>query len=536
MKSAFFGLGWVVLCGACSGEIFTRVGISSSTPGNATTPGGSTSPAAVPTCTGGCVDLSPIAAITRLEYTNAVQDVFGITGVDVGGLPDDGSFDGFAGNAASERSNADATSYETIAVEVAEGARTQLLQQCANATCISDFIRSHGALLLRRPLSDDDANDYETLYQTTSTATGASHADGLVAVVSALLQDPSFLYKVEGTASDVRGSVRALAPHELAGRLASYLWRSVPDATLLDAATTGALATPDGARAQIERMMADPRLDRALQVFHEDWFGASAVPAGSTLDPLLAADMQEEQARFVTGVVRSGTPTLEQLFTSTQAPLTSRLATFYGVAAPATDWSPVAMPDRAGVLGRAFPLVTNSGTGSATRAIYRGLLVYTKLLCQTVGAPPPDAASTTQSFVRQPGWSDRDYLTHLTMTAGTKCVGCHGIFNPLGFAFDAYDLNGQKTDPTADSTGTFDGVAFDGPNALQQRLLGTELEGCATKKWLAFALSREPQADDVNSVVAGTQNLLTGVGKLDLHALIAQLPSVDAFRSRRFAP
>jgi len=537
MKRAICAL--VVLSTACTGDIFTTPGgISTSgthaTPGS--TPGmtGSTTPA--PVCTGGCVDLSPISSITHAEYANAVLDVFGITGVRVDGLPDDGTFDGFASNAASSRSNDDATAYETIAVEVAENATALLVQECANASDVPDFVRTRAPQLLRRALTDDDVNDYVTLYQTTSTASGASHSDGVVAVVSALLQDPSFLYKVEANASDMPGSLRVLSPFELAGRLASYLWRSVPDSALINAASSGALATDDDVKAQIQRMMADPKLDRALQLFHEGWFNASGVPATSTLDPLVAADLQEEQARFVTNIVRSDKPTLEHLFTESQTPLTARLATFYGVTAPTTDWSSVAMPDRAGVLGRAFPIIANSGGTSATRSIHRGLLVYTNLLCNQIGAPPANATQVTAQFMRTPTMTDRDYITQLTMSSGTVCVGCHGKFGQSGFAFDAYDMNAQATQTPGDLSGALDGVSFNGPNDLQQKLLGPKLESCAAKKWLSFALDRQPEMDDLNSVEAGTQSLLTGTGQLDLRALVAQIASVDAFRSRRFAP
>ena len=58
---------------------------------------------------------------------------------------------------------------------------------------------------------------------------------------------------------------------QLASRLSYFLWATMPDAELLDAAATGALDTPDGLAMQAQRMLDDPRSTDGLMRFFSVW-------------------------------------------------------------------------------------------------------------------------------------------------------------------------------------------------------------------------------------------------------------------------
>lgn len=64
---------------------------------------------------------------------------------------------------------------------------------------------------------------------------------------------------------------------EMAGRLAAFVWASVPDDELLDAAAAGELSDADAVLAHAERMLADPRAGAALGQFFDELLHFDAV-------------------------------------------------------------------------------------------------------------------------------------------------------------------------------------------------------------------------------------------------------------------
>ena len=84
-----------------------------------------------------------------------------------------------------------------------------------------------------------------------------------------ILQAPQFLYLY--TAGTPAGDVHVLDGYERAQRLSYFLWDTLPDRELLDAAESGALDTPEGMRAQAERMLMDERAKPVLRAFLADW-------------------------------------------------------------------------------------------------------------------------------------------------------------------------------------------------------------------------------------------------------------------------
>ena len=84
-----------------------------------------------------------------------------------------------------------------------------------------------------------------------------------------ILASPSFLFRIEREpANAAPGSVYRLNDIDLASRLSFFLWSSIPDDELLDAAARGTLSTPAVLEQQVRRMLADRRsqaLDRQLR-------------------------------------------------------------------------------------------------------------------------------------------------------------------------------------------------------------------------------------------------------------------------------
>ena len=57
----------------------------------------------------------------------------------------------------------------------------------------------------------------------------------------------------------------------MASRLSYFLWSSLPDEELLALAQRGELQKPDVLRAQVERMLADPKSNRFVESFTGQW-------------------------------------------------------------------------------------------------------------------------------------------------------------------------------------------------------------------------------------------------------------------------
>src|SRR5262249_632497 len=159
-----------------------------------------------------------------------------------GSLPSDELLGGvFVANTATQMTSDQFTSYDTMAQTVADQVATGIAQAsscgASDNACIKTWLDGKARQAFHGGLEDDDNKTLEGLYD------GVASSDATLAASTAvhfILDSPRFLYVVEfGTAN---GAVAKLMPSELAGRLATFLWRSVPDAALLAAADSGGLA------------------------------------------------------------------------------------------------------------------------------------------------------------------------------------------------------------------------------------------------------------------------------------------------------
>jgi len=95
-------------------------------------------------------------------------------------------------------------------------------------------------------------------------------------------------------------------------------------------------------------------------------------------------------------------------------------------------------PLRSGLLTRAALLATGT---AGTRPIHKGYLVRNALLCQQVGAPPPNA--DTKTPVASGQQSTREAAT--AKTSCGVCGACHTtIINPPGFITEGFDALGRE--------------------------------------------------------------------------------------------
>jgi hypothetical protein len=495
------------------------------------------------------------------EYSNALADLFPTLHPALPALPADVPVAGFD-NAALGQQPSDVliARYETIATLYGQAATADTpsvvaLSGCADwstsalaSACAAAFISQEGRRLFRRPLADDEAARFLARFQQWQAAVDFPGAVQLT--LSAMLQSPQFLYRPEpvpsGTAT---GTALPVDPYEMATRLSFFLWQSVPDDALLDAAGQGALGADDGIRAQMERMLADPRGKRALWSFHRQWLGLDQVLSaeGATrtaaVDPLWTnfsqRDSVTESELFVENTLTQG-GTFDDLLTSSAAWVDGEMARLYGLPAPAdpTQWAPVMLPgsQRAGLLTRIAFLAGYSHAG-ATSPPVRGSAIELRLLCHLPISPPP-GADLSQPTAPPDGGPETNRMLFEQRTSPAVCQACHHELNGFGFGLESYNAAGiyQTTDDglPVDASGVIAGTDVDGKFVggvqLSGMLAGSAVvHACATSEWVRFAMGRAP-ADAEQAAIAQLAASFKNSGG-DVHALLEALVLSPIFRT-----
>jgi Protein of unknown function (DUF1592)/Protein of unknown function (DUF1588)/Protein of unknown function (DUF1595)/Protein of unknown function (DUF1585) len=433
---------------------------------------------------------------------------------------------------------------------------------CTNPTaaqetaCVTTFITTFGKAAYRRPVSADEQMDLLTLFTTVHTTDKLSFTDSVGAVAKAMLQSPNFIYHWElGPTKPVMGSdgLLPLTQWQIASRLASALWESMPDDTLLAAAENNQLSTPAQVIAQGQRMLADPQAIQSLYSFHVQWlftfgFHSTDLTGVNPKDPSLltaaAADgLYSEFTQFISSVYTPpGDGTLTTLYTAPYAFVNKDLAAIYGVAGPATGFAKVNLDptQRAGIFTQ-VSFLAGIELSMADNPVYRGLSVYTKALCGHIDPPPPNVPGvpfTTTGTTRQ------SYDAHGSSACAAKC---HALFDPAGFAFENYDGVGQyrttENGVAVDSSGTFaappNGAAtsttFKFNNAVEmvkQIAASPEAQTCVDRQWTRYILGHMETADDQGSLQAAYQKGLVAPG-FSVRDMLSSLLSSKAFMYRK---
>src|SRR5690242_12664273 len=100
----------------------------------------------------------------------------------------------------------------------------------------------------------------------------AGFEDGIEKALRAVLMSPRFLFRIEQDPAGIAPrTAYALSDLDLASRLSFFLWSSIPDDDLLDAATRGTLKQPAVLKKEVRRMLADPRSEALVNNFAEQW-------------------------------------------------------------------------------------------------------------------------------------------------------------------------------------------------------------------------------------------------------------------------
>jgi hypothetical protein len=553
------------------------------------------------TCSAGqpTVDWSPVRRISRAEYNNMVRDLLADTtqpaskfvsesplAVGVNFLANTctgvGASDTYipqqyleAAEALAQTAVADTNSLTNmLALSGVNSSCTTQGDACAQA-----FINAFANRAFRGQFdSVEGTNLFKNVY--TPVQTQFDFATGIQAVITSVLTSPRFLYVLEFGRTGAAGKVVALSPFELATRLSLFLWRSLPDAPLLQAAASDQLSTTDELKAQAVRMLAVKdgaghlEAQGALDDFVTQWMeleNAGSVTRDSQYtawnsSTSLSSELRGETIATFHSTVLQDNASLTALLTSPQSymnndvkgfyttPVTSKLA----AQANCTDTSiegacftkqlvSTSSNPRAGILTQAIVLAAQSHTTFPSPTL-RGKLVREQLLCDPVypppaglNIPPPPTTIAANQTVKD------KYAAH--EQTNTVCAGCHTLMDKIGDGFAVYDATGsyQTTEidgqpggpfPALDPSGQVDSAgagefttSFTDPVDLVTKLANAaQVQQCFALQEFRYALGRVENQSDACSVKQIAQAFSSS--QLNIQQLLLAIVQTDAFRYR----
>ena len=382
----------------------------------------------------------------------------------------------------------------------------------AEAACAREILGGLARRAYRRPVTDADVDTLLAFYDAGRSEGGFER--GIQEALARLLVSPQFLFRIERDPVGVEaGGVYRISDLELASRLSFFLWSSIPDDELLEAAEAGTLREPGVLGAQVRRMLADPRAAVLARNFGGQWLfvrnlravdpDASAYPE---FDDNLREAFRRETELFLEHQLRDDRPLVE-LLTADHTFLNERLARFYGVRnVYGAHFRRVRMPDprRAGLLGHAS-ILTVTSYATRTSPVVRGKYLLDNILGAPPPPPPPNVPALEETAAAGHGASIREQMEQHRRSPA--CASCHQRMDPLGFALENFDGIGQWRDDDGgapiDASGLLpDGTAFTGPADFREALLERrgEFVRTVTEKLLTYALGRAVAAHDMPAV------------------------------------
>jgi hypothetical protein len=356
----------------------------------------------------------------------------------------------------------------------------------------------------RRDLAAEDLEPIMGTYRHTRAERGFEGA--IAAAISHVLVSPDFLFRLEFDPQSVEPrQVYEVSGFELASRLSFFLWSSIPDDALLDAAHWGELGNEAALERQVRRMLADRRANALIENFAVQWLGLRQIDeaqpdrqAYPQFDAALRDAFEQETRLFVGSIMRENRSILE-IISGNYTFLNARLATNYeipGVEGPGFRRVLFAANfPRSGVLGHGGILMATSHTNK-TSPVLRGKWVLDSLL----NSPPPPPPAGVPPLDEGPAQDGRKLTMREQVErhrADTVCASCHLRMDPFGFALENFDVLGRWREK--DEGGPIDAQAelprneqFTGPIGLRDLLLAQpdRFVGATVSRMMTYALGR----------------------------------------------
>jgi len=430
--------------------------------------------------------------------------------------------------------------------------------QGMTTTCWNNLFARFGRSVYRRPLNSAEQTRFKTLYQ----SAGNNVAAGVQMVITAMLQSPHFLYKIEVSGTNVsnREDYVRLNEFEVASRLAFFATGRGPDKTLLDDASAGRLATNSGYQAAVNRLFQSAQAKAHVKEFYKQWLGyrSSGVPGhsdwflGTVPRASIIPESATEMEQFVSHWTFEQPGTYKDLLTSERVSASGpALSRIYGT---------VGSGERPGILSRVGALL---GMGNKNALVHRGLVVRKNILCDKI--PAPVIADGQEALFEPAEPSAHESLRRQVeqRTSAPQCLSCHSRINPMGFVLENYDSLGrfQTIERVFDANGNMIATHpvnarvkpnIDSPNEPEVTGLkematavadSTRGPACLTQQWFTYTRGREPTSGDscslnlmYSALMEESKGSATGDRPATILNFMKSMAFEPTFRNRKIGP
>ena len=304
----------------------------------------------------------------------------------------------------------------------------------------------------RRPATDSDSAKFFALYEKLR-AEDLTFDNALRAAFQSVLMGGPFRYLASPADRDP-----AIAEHAIASKLSFMLAGAPPDKELRDLASKGKLREPAILNAQVDRLLMAPESDAFFEPFVTQWLNMNQ-PITLVMSHFkkqdfrfgrhLKASLKEETIQYIDRLFVDNRPASE-LIASDWTMMNDILSIHYGAnpleggeLRKVTLESKRKDPRGGGILGHAGIQSMLTWMGD-NWVIYRGAWMLNHVLDDPPPPPPLDVPELNASDESNRGKTFRELLVQ--HQADHRCSVCHQKMDPLGFAFQNFDLSGRWRD------------------------------------------------------------------------------------------
>jgi hypothetical protein len=320
---------------------------------------------------------------------------------------------------------------------------------------------------------------------------------------ASILCSPQFLYLKEKPGP--------LDDFAIASRLSYFLWSSMPDAKLFELARAGKLHEPAELDRQIERMLKDPKAAAFIRHFTSAWLRLDKLgkmpPSGGDyqfyknlkVEPMLLKQVTTYFEDILTTNGRIA-QFIDSDYTYMNQVLGKWIYRREDIRGARLRKVKLNDPRRGGIFTQPG-IMTATANGVDTSPVIRGTWVLENVLGTPPQPPPPDIEPLPTDT--------RDAVTireRLDLhRRNESCASCHAKIDPMGFAFENFDVVGRWRDryrgvnepiDTTSITTTGREIAdiVDFKKMLKER--EPRIVQCLTEKMLTHATGRRLEATD----------------------------------------
>jgi len=328
----------------------------------------------------------------------------------------------------------------------------------------------------RRPVTENELQLLLSVWASARTQ-GADFFSSIKDSLLVVLTSPAFLFIIE----DSHGpEPEPLTDHELAAKLAFFLWNSPPDQKLTALADNSTLRQQ--LHSEIDRLIDDPNFFRFISEFTPQWLNLDRFDVLSVdekrfphLNRTARSRLRLEPSETLAWLIRSDRP-VSELVQADYVVADDQVAAYYGLADQSESgfaFQPIPHKGNVGGLLTQAAVLAGLSNGREPNPVKRGAWLARKIIAEPPADPPPNVPQLPES--NDSSLSLRQKLEAHRNQPG--CAKCHAGIDPWGVPFEQYDASGRKRSETVDAVSTLpDGATVDSVESLKRHLAADRLD------------------------------------------------------------